>query len=147
MPVLKNARRERFCQELAQGKTAQEAYKLAGFKDNRGNASTMFNSPEIQDRLNQIKSQTAKKTVITAEWLTDRLQRLAEKADECNQLSAAVSALDKVAKINGFGLDRAQINVKNEVTADPEALRRAVFEEYLARVPAQARKDEQDKLQ
>ena len=38
MPALENQRHERFAQELAKGKTATEAYVLAGYKPNmRGN--------------------------------------------------------------------------------------------------------------
>lgn len=36
MPVLKNARHERFAQGRAKGKTIDEAYVDAGFKANRG---------------------------------------------------------------------------------------------------------------
>jgi phage terminase small subunit len=35
MPVLSNPKHERFAQELAKGKTADEAYQLAGCKPNR----------------------------------------------------------------------------------------------------------------
>lgn len=133
MAVLKNARHELFAQSVAQGKTAHEAYTLAGFKENYGNASTMLNRPDIQTRLNEIKSKNAKKTVITAEYLTERLNSLAEKAEECGQHSAAVSAIDKMAKINGFGLDRPQVNIANNVAPDAESLRKALFEHVLAR--------------
>lgn len=51
MPVLKNARHEAFAQELAKGKTADEAYKLAGFKPNRGNAATLKQKQSISKRV------------------------------------------------------------------------------------------------
>jgi phage terminase small subunit len=35
MPTLRNARHERFAQELAIGKTADAAYVLAGYRANR----------------------------------------------------------------------------------------------------------------
>ncbi|MDI4239580.1 hypothetical protein OZ411_43140 [Bradyrhizobium sp. Arg237L] len=39
MRVLTNTKQERFAQELAKGKIADEAYQLAGCKPNRGNAT------------------------------------------------------------------------------------------------------------
>lgn len=39
MPVLKNARHERFAQARANGKTVDDAYVDAGFKANNGNAA------------------------------------------------------------------------------------------------------------
>ena len=38
MPILANAKHELFAQGLARGATADEAYKLAGYKENRHNA-------------------------------------------------------------------------------------------------------------
>ncbi|WP_130225106.1 hypothetical protein [Bradyrhizobium sp. Leo121] len=40
MPILKNSKHERFAQDLAKGKTADEAYVLAGHQENRGNQSS-----------------------------------------------------------------------------------------------------------
>ena len=37
MPVLQNPRREKFAEGLAAGKSAAEAYELAGYKPNYGN--------------------------------------------------------------------------------------------------------------
>lgn len=133
MPVLKNARHERFAQFVAQGKTLVEAHELAGFKVNDGNCSTLHNRPDIQERLKELKERIVKKTVITAEYLTERLNELALEARDRGQLSAAVSAIDKMAKINGFGLERAQVNVTNNVPQDAESLRKALLEHVLAR--------------
>jgi hypothetical protein len=41
MGPLANQRHERFAQALAQGKTATEAYALAGYRANDGNASRL----------------------------------------------------------------------------------------------------------
>lgn len=54
MPVLKNARHEAFAHELAKGKTADEAYKLAGFKPNRGNAATLKQKQSISKRVDEL---------------------------------------------------------------------------------------------
>lgn len=41
MPVLKNARHEKFAQARFEGKTADESYDAAGLKPHRGNASRL----------------------------------------------------------------------------------------------------------
>ena len=41
MPSLDNAKHERFAQELAAGKSAVDAYEAAGYRRNRGHASTL----------------------------------------------------------------------------------------------------------
>lgn len=65
MGILKNARHERFAQRLAAGKTADEAYRLAGFKPNRGNAATLKANQSIQDRVEEILSLAAARVEIT----------------------------------------------------------------------------------
>jgi phage terminase small subunit len=40
MPGLKNARHERFAQQIAQGKSAVEAYRLAGYRAANKSAET-----------------------------------------------------------------------------------------------------------
>lgn len=55
MTALRNPRHERFAQEIAAGKTALEAYKLAEFKKPRdSNARRLRNSPEVRERVKQI---------------------------------------------------------------------------------------------
>jgi phage terminase small subunit len=39
MPILENPKHERLAQEHAKGKAADEAYQLAGYTENRGNAA------------------------------------------------------------------------------------------------------------
>lgn len=65
MPVLANARHERFAQELAKGKTADEAYELAGFTANRGNASRLKANESIQARVDEILTSAGEKVEIT----------------------------------------------------------------------------------
>ncbi len=76
MPILENARHERFAQELALGKTADEAYQLAGFKANRGNASTLKAKQSIQDRVAEILAAGAERAEITRERVLNELGRI-----------------------------------------------------------------------
>jgi hypothetical protein len=47
VPILKNERHELFAQKLAEGKTATEAYQLAGFRPSRKNASRLRAKEDI----------------------------------------------------------------------------------------------------
>lgn len=69
MPVLANPRHERFAQERAQGKSADEAYVLAGYSKHRGNAARMSANEGIRRRVDEIVSQAAEKVGITVERL------------------------------------------------------------------------------
>lgn len=57
MGVLKNAKHERFARGLAEGKSADGAYAEAGFKPNRGNATTLKHKQSIQQRVAELLAQ------------------------------------------------------------------------------------------
>lgn len=101
MPVLTNPRHERFCQYLAQGKTASEAYELAGYKPNRSNAAQMAHKEHIKDRLTQINAKLAKVTQITVESLIEQNQEIFRLAKASHQYSVAVSALKEIGILTG----------------------------------------------
>ncbi|MGK9282022.1 terminase small subunit [Sinorhizobium meliloti] len=76
MPVLKNARHEKFAQELAKGKTADEAYASAGYKPDRGNASRLTANDSIKDRVAEIQGKGALKAEATVERVLKELSRI-----------------------------------------------------------------------
>jgi len=55
MPPLDNPRWEHFAQEIAKGKTAREAYVLAGYKKNDGNASRLKSNEKLTASWKHIK--------------------------------------------------------------------------------------------
>jgi phage terminase small subunit len=63
--LLKNPRHERFAQELASGKSATDAYSLAGFEPNRHNASRLKTNETITARVEEIMSLAAARVEIT----------------------------------------------------------------------------------
>lgn len=65
MPILDNARHERFAQEIASGKTIDEAYQLAGFAANRGNASRLNADESIRARVAELLNNAAEQVEIT----------------------------------------------------------------------------------
>ena len=54
MPPLENAKHERFAQALAAGKNAVDAHELAGYRRNRGHASTLRKNPKLLKRVDEI---------------------------------------------------------------------------------------------
>jgi phage terminase small subunit len=102
--VLKNARWEKFAQEVALGKSATEAYLAAGFvtksKVAKVNAHKLRNRPEVDQRIDELmgwkeeSNARAKEIVIermadkiagTREWIIDRLVENVERAMQARQ--------------------------------------------------------------
>ncbi len=63
MPVLSNSKHELFAQAIAQGKSADEAYVLAGYSENRSNAARMNANERVKMRVVEILSASAGKDV------------------------------------------------------------------------------------
>ena len=120
MVALKNARHEKYAQALAKGKTADQAYKTAGFKPHRGNASTLRAKQNILERVAEILGHAAEQTLVTIDTLTEELEE-ARKLGMQNPkgASAAVSAVMGKAKLHGLLVDK----VENKVTLDGLAKR------------------------
>lgn len=109
MPILSNPRHEAFAQGLAKGLTADEAYKKAGFKPNRGNASTLKTNQNILDRVSELQAKTVKKAEITVESLAQELEEARAIALAEKQSSAAVSATMGKAKLFGLGSENRKV--------------------------------------
>ncbi|MGA8624136.1 MAG: hypothetical protein WB686_05270, partial [Pseudolabrys sp.] len=96
----------------------QKAYVKAGYKPGKGNAYTMKNGREIQNRVAEILSARAEKVEqqyeaeveYTRERLLDMLQRAYDDAmDSERGQSAAVSAVVAMARITGQIIDRREV--------------------------------------
>ncbi|MGO9233034.1 MAG: hypothetical protein ACLP4V_02675 [Methylocella sp.] len=102
MPVLRNARHERFAQELAKGKSAGRAYSLAGYSPNRGNYVRLKANESIRARVEEILAKSEAHAVVTIEMLTAMLIEDRALARERGQAAAAKGAVDSLAKLHGF---------------------------------------------
>lgn len=129
MPVLANPRHELFAQELAKGKTAQEAYILAGYIG-LGNLSRLRNHPKITARIEELLAQGARRTEVTAARTIAELGRIAfadirglfNKNGSLkpvslwpNDLARAVAALETDELYDGSGKRRMRIGVTRKV--------------------------------
>lgn len=76
MPVLKNAKHERFAQALARGETADQAYQTAGYKRHDGNAARLRGNERVQQRVVEILRKAEDKAEIDIARCLQELVRL-----------------------------------------------------------------------
>lgn len=131
MPALKNARHERFAQELAKGKSQADAYVAAGYKPSRSAAARLFADVNICARVSEIAERVSIQTELTAADLTKRLMRIVEVAEKTGitldddgqptassskHLGVARAAIMDAAKLNGLVIDKAENTDHGTVT-------------------------------
>lgn len=104
MPVLDNPRHERFAQYLLKGKSATEAYIMAGYKPNDGNAATLKGNQRVTERVAELQAAAATRAEKTAADIAMQLDEDRALAHKVEQAGAAVSASMGQAKL--FGLIR-----------------------------------------
>jgi phage terminase small subunit len=103
---LKNARHERFAQELAKGEHASTAYKLAGYSavgnSAESAAARLFKNVKVAARIAELRAIVSDKitatTGIDAAWVLQKAAELHAKALKEKQLSVAKGALDIIGK-------------------------------------------------
>ncbi len=111
MPVLPNQRHERFAQELAKGKSADEAYETAGYNRSRKNAHRLRTNEGIQARMRELQRPAAAAVGVTVQSILEELKEARDLAIEWEQASAAVSASMGRAKVAGLIVDKGQVSV------------------------------------
>lgn len=113
MPVLENARHEKFAQGVASGKTLVDAHEAAGYKRNDSNAATLHNgNKRIRDRVAELKTASANKVVMNGAWVLAKLRENAERALLAEDGAVANRALELIGK--HFGVFEASAG-DNEV--------------------------------
>jgi phage terminase small subunit len=122
MPALANQRHEWFACALAKGKTADEAYVIAGYKPSRKNASRLRTKEDVSARIAEIQEKSILKTEITIASLMEEAAAIQAAALEHKNHSAAVAALTAKAKLAGLWVDRSEtenVNTNYVVSGDP----------------------------
>jgi phage terminase small subunit len=115
VPTLRNPRHERFAQKLAAGKTADAAYVLAGYRENRSNAARLNANRDIQKRVAEIQSVGAERAAITVETLIAEAEEARSKAmSEKGGASAAIAAITAKAKLAGLWREKADTDPASE---------------------------------
>lgn len=108
MPTLTNPKHERFAQELAKGRTADESYVAAGYVENHGNAGRLKANEVITARVAELLARAAAKVEVTAETIAMQLDEDRALARQLKQMGAAVAASMGKAKLFGLITDKVQ---------------------------------------
>jgi phage terminase small subunit len=108
MPELSNPRHERYAQELAKGKTADEAYRLAGYSENRGNATRLKANESVLKRVAELLGKGAELAAVTVESILDELEGARQLALTLKQPATMVSASFNKAKVAGIIIDKRE---------------------------------------
>jgi hypothetical protein len=113
MPVLENVRHERFAQELAKGKTQEQAYIDAGYSANgaRVAASKLLTNANIAERVTELQSVVADKSTWDAARIINNLARYAEKGEAIAEpagLSVARASMMDIGKLLGLIVDKGE---------------------------------------
>jgi Terminase small subunit len=109
MGPLRNARHERFCLALSEGRSIAESYAAAGYSKNTGNASRLNANESIQARVAELQAQTAASTKITVESICAELEEAVGVARSKSQAQAMVSAIAFKAKLAGLLVERVEV--------------------------------------
>lgn len=111
MPVLSNAKHERFAQEIAKGKSASESYVLAGYKAHDGNASTLRGNQKVEGRVAELLERAAIKVELTVADIVEELEQARKIALSAAtpQSGAAVAASMGKAKVLGLITDKSEV--------------------------------------
>ncbi|WP_175499022.1 terminase small subunit [Phyllobacterium sp. CL33Tsu] len=121
------ARQESFCRGLTEGLSQYEAYQKAGYRSKGRNATDahaarLVRNGKVKNRLNELKSEAAKQTVVTAQSIAAELDIAFRLALDNRQAAACVAASMGKAKLFGLIVDRAEVEqIKRKPVTDPDA--------------------------
>ena len=117
-------KRERFCQEVASGKSQAEAYRSAFNAENMKDetvhqaASRLMANSNVSARVEELREPIVKKAQITLESHLDDLMRLRNMAAKEKQYSAAISAEIARGKASGVHVEKSEQTVSTR-TLEP----------------------------
>jgi hypothetical protein len=136
MPVLPNARHEKFAQELAQGKTATESYVLAGYRPSGKNAGRLKKKDEVSARVLELQGAAANRAEITLEGILRELDEAIAIAKKRGMPNALINAASLRSRLGGLLVERQEIAVVN--TEDEPECAQEVLHRVAGRVSVEA---------
>jgi hypothetical protein len=124
-PIKLNARQEQFASEVANGVPASVAYAKVYAHDAHNcerQSVRLSKIVRVRERIFQLRTYNQAAARVTLPFLTRKLYEIADLAIGCEQYNAAQSAIMGVAKLHGFLVDRAQVElVLRKPAATPES--------------------------
>ena len=111
--LLENPRHEAFAQALASGHSADEAYVLAGYSRNRGNAARLKADERVRGRVTMLQQDAAATNGITRERLIGMCLEVFEQAAAAgNAHSAQIAAIRELGVLSGLRVEKQVANEK-----------------------------------
>lgn len=152
MSPLHNAKHELFAQEIAAGKTLEEAHRAAGYSPNRRNADVLRKRQDISRRIQTILTQRSdgitqsseravKRAAISKEWIIEKLRENALNSlavgTPTYNATAANKALELLGKEIGMFIARSEVGKPGDFTelSDGELADRITAELVAGGVP------------
>lgn len=123
MPVLENARYEKFVQCLISGMSQRKSYREA-FKQSKrwkdttvdSKASTLFRDGKVRERYQELQEQAQDEAIITRKARMVLLSELAEKAEKED---TQIKAIDTLNKMDNVYVNKTEIS--GGLTVNPYA--------------------------
>lgn len=82
MPILQNNRHEAFAQARAKGARLDDAYEDAGFAPGRGHASRLAHTPEVAERIAELRADQARLADASVQAVIVALLRIAKVGED-----------------------------------------------------------------
>ena len=76
MPILKNARREKFAQCVVKGMTQDAAFVKAGYKPSRTHASKLRYKADVAARIDELKEAAAERALVSVDDVVKELMKV-----------------------------------------------------------------------
>lgn len=117
-------KQEKFAQCIVEGKSQADAYRAAYSTKNMSNnaiyreSSLLMDDPKISQRVDELRDQVAKATIMSAQERMEWLTNLINNADEGT--SDKLKAIDIMNKMQGEYVQKIDADVRNEVTINIE---------------------------
>ena len=118
MPPLRNARHEKFCQELAKGQSAHQSYIDAGFRPSRQNAGRLKTKEDVAARVLEIQQAAANRAEITLEGILRELDEAISIAKQKGQPNALINAASLRSRLGGLLTEKIEVTTRNVTTAN-----------------------------
>lgn len=117
---LSNAGHERFAQERAKGKSAAAAYRLAGYKPDRGHAARLAANGSIVARIEALQRMAATSTVLTIAEKREFIARVVRSSPSAATMENADCELvmTKMGPVPVFPSKAALIKLDNDLAGD-----------------------------
>ena len=144
MSTLWNPRHERFAQEIAKGKTLEEAHRAAGFSGNRKTGSQLRQRPDISGRVTEILNgrdraeerateRAIERTAITRADVLEMLVEDRNLARARGQTAAAIRAAELLGKELGMFIRREEVGQPGDFShLSSEELEQRIFDRLVA---------------